>query len=72
MRTPGFKIEAPKFREGALGLKEFYALSYVDKNKYIQYLRTLELDILGDCDKHILTFHGSQPKEQSHFISMID
>lgn len=63
---------APIFREGALGLKEFYALSYIDKNKYIQYLLTLEPEILGDCDRHILNFHYTQPENPKHHYFSFD
>jgi glutamate-1-semialdehyde aminotransferase len=62
----------PIFREGALGMKEFYKLSYVDKNKYIKYLLTLEPNILGDCDRHILKFHSIQPEKNTvdNFFSL--
>ena len=59
----------PKFRIGALGIKEFYNLSQEEKNNYITFLLSLETELLGDCDKHILRFHSVKPEKQNHFFT---
>jgi hypothetical protein len=73
MTREEIKKDIPKIRIGALGMKEFYKLSQLEKNNYIQFLLSLEPEALGDCDTHILRFHTVQPERHvEHFISMED
>lgn len=60
----------PTFREGALNIKQFYALKKEEKNNYIKELIELPKEALGDVDKHILKFYSIELKPINNFITL--
>ena len=59
----------PKFRIGALSLKEFHLLQKEEKNNYIKELMLIPDNEKGDVDKHILRYNSIdiQPENKNFF-----
>ena len=63
----------PKFRIGALSLKEFYLLKREEKNQYIKELIEIPVNERGDVDIHILRFHSIDTKpDTKNFFTLED
>lgn len=60
---------APKFRTGALSLKEFYKLSSTEKQVHISRLVLIPQEERGDIDTFILRFFNPELKQQRNFFS---
>lgn len=60
---------APKFRTGALSLKEFYKLSSTEKQVHISRLVLIPEEERGDIDTFILRFFNPELKQQRNFFS---
>jgi hypothetical protein len=60
---------APKFRTGALSLKEFYKLSSTEKEVHISRLVLIPEQERGDIDTFILRFYNPVLKQQRNFFS---
>ena len=60
---------APKFRNGALSLKEFYKLSSTEKQVHIERLVLMPEQERGDIDIFILRFYNPELKQQRNFFS---
>ena len=60
---------APKFRTGALSLKEFYKLSSTEKQIHISRLVLMPEEERGDIDTFILRFFNPELKQQRNFFS---
>lgn len=60
---------APKFRTGALSLKEFYKLSSTEKQVHISRLVLIPQEERGDVDTFILRFFNPELKQQRNFFS---
>ena len=57
------------WREGELSLKEYYKLSYIDKEKYIQQLELLLPEEQSSTDQSLLRFYSNK-KSNKNFISL--
>ena len=59
----------PKWRIGALSLKEFHLLKKDEKNNYIKELMLIPDNEKGDVDKHILRYNSIdiQPENKNFF-----
>ena len=62
----------PKFRKGALSMKEYNKLSRIEKDQYVIELTKIPVEILGDVDKHLLRFHNLLVEKENHFYSLED
>ena len=60
----------PTFREGSLNIKQFYALTRIEKDEYIKELLQLPKEVLGEVDKHILKFYQIDIKPANNFFSI--
>jgi hypothetical protein len=60
---------APKFRTGALSLKEFYKLTSTEKQVHISRLVLIPEQERGDIDTFILRFFNPELKQQRNFFS---
>jgi len=60
---------APKFRTGALSLKEFYKLTSTEKQVHIARLVLVPEQDRGDVDNFILRFYSPELKQQRNFFS---
>jgi hypothetical protein len=60
---------APKFRTGALSLKEFYKLSSTEKQVHISRLVLIPEEERGDIDIFILRFFNPEIKQARNFFS---
>lgn len=60
---------APKFRTGALSLKEFYKLTSTEKEVHIARLVLIPQEERGDVDTFILRFFNPELKQQRNFFS---
>lgn len=60
---------APKFRTGALSVKEFYKLSSTEKQVHIARLVLIPEEDRGDIDIFILRFYNPELKQQRNFFS---
>ena len=60
---------APKFRTGALSLKEFYKLSSTEKQVHISRLVLIPEQERGDVDIFILRFYSPEIKQARNFFS---
>jgi hypothetical protein len=60
---------APKFRTGALSLKEFYKLTSTEKQVHIARLVLLAEEEKSDVDTFILRFYNPELKQQRNFFS---
>lgn len=63
-KTPGWI-----WREDELSLKEYYKLSYIDKEKYIQQLELLLPEEQSSTDQYLLRFYSNK-KSNKNFISL--
>lgn len=63
-------INLPKFRIGALNLKEFYALKQVEKDAYIEEVKTIPTEQHGETDKYILQFYCKKTNTNKNFFSL--
>lgn len=62
----------PKFRKGALSMKEYNKLSKIEKDQYVIELTKLPVEILGDVDKHLMRYHNLLVQRENHFYSLED
>jgi hypothetical protein len=62
----------PKFRKGALSMKEYNKLSRIEKDQYVIELTKIPIEELGDVDKHLLRFHNLLVEKENHFYSLED
>jgi hypothetical protein len=60
---------APKFRTGALSVKEFYKLSPTEKQVHIARLVLIPEEDRGDIDTFILRFYSPEIKQARNFFS---
>lgn len=60
---------APKFRTGAISLKEFYKLSSIEKKIHISKLVLIPEQERGDVDTFILRFYNPELQQQRNFFS---
>jgi len=57
-----------KWRDGSMGIKEFYKLSKEQRNLYVQELLKIPIIERSNSDEYILNFYG--PKENKLFIKL--
>lgn len=62
----------PKFRTGSKSIKEFYALSRMEKDAYILELINIPLEDRSDVDKHILKFYSIGIVAKENFFAIPD
>ena len=63
----------PKWRIGALSLKEFHLLKKEEKNNYIKELMQIPDNEKGDVDKHILKYNSIHVEpENKNFFTLDD
>jgi hypothetical protein len=62
----------PKWRIGALSLREFHSLQKQEKNNYIKELMQIPDKDKGDVDKHILRFHSIEIKPDNKNFFTLD
>jgi hypothetical protein len=63
----------PKWRIGALSLKEFHLLQKEEKNNYIKELMLIPDKDRGDVDKHILRYDSISIKpDNKNFFTLED
>jgi hypothetical protein len=62
----------PKFRTGALSMKEFGKLSKKEKDQYILDILEISKEERGDVDNHILRYYHLEIKEVQHFFTIED
>jgi hypothetical protein len=62
----------PKFRTGALSMKEYSKLSKKEKDQYILELLKISKEERGDVDNHLLRYHHLEIKEVHNFFSFED
>jgi len=62
----------PKWRTGALSLKEFHSLQKQEKNNYIKELMLIPDKDKGDVDKHILRYHSIEIKSDNKNFFTLD
>ena len=62
----------PKFRTGALSMKEYGKLSKKEKDQYILELLKIPKEERGDVDNHLLRYHHLEIKEVQHFFTIED
>jgi hypothetical protein len=67
MKTSYKNPVEPIFREGALGMKEFYKLSKKDKDAYVLSLMNIPESERGMVDRHLITFHQLEVKPINFF-----
>jgi hypothetical protein len=63
-------IKLPKFRKGALSLKEFQLLSIEEKESYIKEIEVLAKEMLGDADEHILNFYAVKKPVKNNWLEL--
>ena len=57
-----------KWREGSIGLKEFYSLTVAERNKHIETILNVPVEDRSTSDEHILNFFG--PRVNNLFIKL--
>ena len=63
----------PKWRIGALSLKEFHLLQKEEKNNYIKELMLIPDKERGDVDKHILRYNSIDVEpDNKNFFTLDD
>lgn len=62
MNTPQWK-----WRDGQVGLKEFYQYTREEKDNHVKFLESLPVEKLGTTDEYILRFYSQKKK---NFISI--
>jgi hypothetical protein len=72
MTSKEIKEFIPKFRTGALSMKEYNKLSRIEKDQYVIELTKIPIEELGDVDKHLLRFHNLLVQKENHFYSLED
>lgn len=67
MKTAHKNPVEPIFREGALGMKEFYKLTKQQKDAYVLSLMDIPEAQRGMVDRHLITFHQLEVKPINFF-----
>jgi len=70
MKKKELEHHIPKFRAGAISLKDFYKMHILEKNAYMKKLIQLPKEELCDVDKFILEFYAAGIKPVNNFISI--
>lgn len=63
-------INIPKFRKGALNLKEFYALNQEARAAYVEEVKLIPTEEYGETDKYILNFYCKKTNSNKNFFSL--
>ena len=59
-----------KWRDGSIGLKEFYKLLKEDREKYIEEIMKIPVEQRSNSDDYIINFYG--PRINNLFIKLED
>jgi len=60
----------PKWRIGALSLKEFHSLSIEEKDKHVQYIAQIPEQERSDSDIYFLRYYSSVPESSENFFKL--
>jgi len=63
-----YNNRTPRWREGAILLKDFYKLSSVEKQQYVESILEIPVDEQDDSDQYIL--HFFHKKKPEHFFTL--
>jgi hypothetical protein len=60
----------PRWREGAMLLKDFYKLTSIEKQQYVEEIKKIPVEELGDSDEYILHFFDKEKKKINNFLEL--
>lgn len=60
----------PRWREGSILLKDFYKLSTSDKRIYVEEIKKIPVEELGDSDDYILHFFDKNKNKINNFLEL--